>query len=45
MLHKKIGHGQMTDLRGVEIDKWQDRTREFIEVMTQLVKDIIDKQG
>lgn len=45
VLHKKISHGQMTDLKGVEIDQWQERTREFLEVMTNLVRDIVDKQS
>jgi len=41
MLHKKISHGQIRDLKGVEIDEWQDKTREFIDVMAKLVKDVI----
>lgn len=41
VLHKKIAHGQIKDLRGVEIDTWQERTKEFIDVMARLVNDII----
>jgi predicted nucleotidyltransferase/uncharacterized protein (UPF0332 family) len=41
-LHKKIAHGDMKDLKGVEIDAWQDRAEEFLEVMAQLVKDLIE---
>jgi len=41
MLHKKISHGQIKDLKGVEIDEWQEKTHEFIEVMAKLVHDII----
>ncbi len=41
ILHKRIGHGQIKDLKGVEVDDWQEKTREFIEVMTQLVHDIV----
>jgi len=41
ILHKKIGHGEITDLKGVEIDLWQERTKEFINVMARLVKEII----
>ncbi len=37
ILHKKISHGQIKDLQGVEIDAWQDKTREFIDVMARLV--------
>ena len=41
MLHKKIVHGEVKNLRGVEIDEWQDRAEEFLGVMAQLVKDIV----
>jgi uncharacterized protein (UPF0332 family) len=37
MLHKKIAHGETTDLKGVEIDMWQERTEEFMKVMAELV--------
>ena len=42
MLHKKIAHGEIRELRGIEIDGWQDRTQEFLDVMAQLVKDLIE---
>jgi len=41
MLHKKIAHGEVKNLRGVEIDEWQDRTEEFLSTMAQLVKDLV----
>ncbi|MDD5012452.1 MAG: nucleotidyltransferase domain-containing protein [Candidatus Nanoarchaeia archaeon] len=37
MLHKQISHGELTELKGVEIDAWQERTREFMKVMADLV--------
>jgi hypothetical protein len=37
MLHKKIAHGETTDLKGVEIDDWQAKTTEFMNVMADLV--------
>lgn len=37
ILHKKIVHGEITDLKGVEIDMWQERTQEFMNVMAELV--------
>jgi len=37
-LHKKIEHNQITDLKGIEIDEWQDRAEEFMKVMISLVK-------
>ncbi len=36
-LYKKISHGELFDLRGVEIDLWQDRTNEFMKIMARLV--------
>jgi predicted nucleotidyltransferase len=37
ILHKKIVHGEITDLKGVEIDEWQAKTQEFMRVMADLV--------
>ena len=41
MLHKEINHGKIHDLKGIELDMWQQRAEEFLEVMAKLVKDII----
>jgi predicted nucleotidyltransferase len=37
ILHKKIAHGELTELKGVEIDEWQAKTEEFMRVMADLV--------
>jgi predicted nucleotidyltransferase/uncharacterized protein (UPF0332 family) len=42
VLHKKIAHGEVKNLKGVEIDAWQDRAEEFLEVMANLVKELIE---
>ncbi len=42
VLHKKIAHGEEKSLKGVEIDAWQDKTEDFLEVMARLVKDLLD---
>ncbi len=42
-LHKKITHGEITDLKGVQIDDWQLKTEEFLRTMAQLVNDIISR--
>ncbi len=42
VLHKKIAHGEVKNLKGVEIDAWQDRAEEFLEVMANLVKELVD---
>ena len=41
ILHKKIAHGEITDLKGVEIDMWQERAQEFLRVMANLVNELI----
>jgi predicted nucleotidyltransferase len=41
ILHKKIMHGEIKDLKGVEIDAWQDKTKDFVDVMAQLVKELV----
>jgi len=41
ILHKKILHGEIRDLKGVVIDDWQERTNEFLKTMIDLVKEII----
>jgi predicted nucleotidyltransferase/uncharacterized protein (UPF0332 family) len=43
-LYKGIVHEQITDLKGGEIQKWQELTEEFIGVMARLVKTIIEKR-
>ncbi|MGD9275929.1 MAG: nucleotidyltransferase domain-containing protein [Candidatus Pacearchaeota archaeon] len=40
-LHKKIVHGEISDLKGVEIDEWQARTKDFLETMIKIVDDLV----
>ncbi len=42
ILHKSIVHGEVHDLKGVEIDMWQERTEDFIKTMAELVRKIIE---
>lgn len=42
MLHKRIAHGEVKVLKGVEIDAWQDRAEEFLSVMSKLVKELVE---
>ncbi len=44
ILHKKIVHGEISDLKGVVIDEWQERTEEFLKTMAELVKELIEKR-
>ena len=41
ILHKKIVHGEIKELKGIVIDDWTERAEEFHKVMTGLVKDIV----
>ena len=40
-LHKGIVHGEIKDIRGIDIDIWQDRADEFIRTMARLINEII----
>ena len=40
-LHKRIEHDELTSLKGIELDEWQQKTEEFMGLMVQLVKQII----
>lgn len=40
-LFKKIEHKEINNLDGIRIDEWQQRTEEFMNVMVDLVKNII----
>jgi len=42
ILHKKIVHGEVTDLKGVEIDAWQERTQEFMRAMAKIVDSVLE---
>lgn len=43
VLHRKIVHGDINNLKGSDIDDWQSRTEDFVREMTRLVNDIIKK--
>ncbi len=36
-LYKKISHGELQDIKGADIDEWQQKTDEFIRTMAKLV--------
>ncbi|MEK6820337.1 MAG: nucleotidyltransferase domain-containing protein [Nanoarchaeota archaeon] len=42
VLHRKIVHGEISDLNGAEIDKWQEKTESFVQEMSRLIKKIIE---
>ena len=40
-LHKKIVHGDLNDIRGQDLDDWQDKAELFIKKMAELISRII----
>ncbi len=43
-IHKKIEHKEIWNLKGSDIDAWQDKAEEFMKIMTNLVKRIIENK-
>jgi len=43
VLHRKIVHGDITDIKGLELDEWQERADEFIGTMAKLIEKISEK--
>jgi len=41
ILHKRITHGELNDIKGVELDEWQARADEYIRVMASLIDKVI----
>ena len=44
-LHKAISHGEINEVRGVEIDKWQDRAETFLNVTTKIIDRILEERN
>ncbi len=43
-LHKGIIHGNITQIKGVDIDMWQQRAEIFMRKMTELIDQFIEAQ-
>lgn len=43
VLHRKIAHGELNDIKGVEIDDWQEKTETFIRTMAELIDKIAER--
>ncbi len=41
-LHRRIVHGNLTELKGEEIDGWQQRAQDFMDNMIRLVKQLVE---
>ncbi len=44
VLHKGIIHGEIHEVKGGEIDKWQERAESFLLEMTKLIDQILDSK-
>jgi len=44
LLHRKIIHGEVRDIKGQDLDKWQDYAEEFIEIVAKLINELITKK-
>jgi predicted nucleotidyltransferase/uncharacterized protein (UPF0332 family) len=42
LLHKGISHGEITQIKGSEIDKWQNIAEKFLTAMTKIINDLVD---
>jgi len=40
-LHKKISHGEIKELKGMELHKWRDKAEDFLSEMVNIVNKII----
>ena len=44
VLHKSISHGQVSDIKGVELDQWQDTAEKFLLEMTKIIDVLLEKK-
>lgn len=43
-IHKSVAHGIVNDVKGVEIDKWQETAEQFLSEMTRIIDTLIDSK-
>lgn len=43
-LHKSISHGEIRDIKGVEIDQWQETAEKFISDMIKIIDTLLENQ-
>jgi predicted nucleotidyltransferase len=44
ILHKSISHGEISDIRGQDIDAWQETAEKFVLEMTRLIDQLIEEK-
>ncbi len=43
-IHKKIEHGEISDIKGVEIDMWQETAEKFVSDMTSIISKLLGEK-
>ncbi|MFH1425371.1 MAG: hypothetical protein ABIG28_01410 [archaeon] len=43
-LHKSISHGQISDIKGQEIDNWQEMAEKFLMEMSRIIDSLLEKR-
>lgn len=43
LLHRKILHGDLRDIKGKEVDEWRGKADEFVRKMSELINRLIEK--
>jgi len=41
-IHKSISHGELFNIKGIEIDRWQDIAEQFLNEMSRIIDRLID---
>lgn len=44
ILHRKIVHGEIMNIKGQEIDDWHARSEDFVREMTHLINEIVEQK-
>jgi uncharacterized protein (UPF0332 family)/predicted nucleotidyltransferase len=44
-LHKSIMHREISDIKGAEIDQWQETAEKFLSDMTSIIDQLLEKQS
>ena len=45
LLHKGIFHGDIKEIKGIDIDKWQDAAENFVVEMTRIIDITINRNN
>ncbi|MBX4212425.1 nucleotidyltransferase domain-containing protein [Candidatus Pacearchaeota archaeon] len=44
VLHKSISHGEITSIKGIDIDRWQEIAEAFLKEMTRIIDLLLDEK-